>query len=183
MPSGSLASPALPCPWSGDPWGVPLGAVTGLCVCFYELVSVCSGIGRGERGLCFTVSTLLVTDVGIIGWAWLLVLQGHSTCGQLCRDHSVEAPHLSRSRNPNILHNFQKSSLLCPFPALRFVFAICAESLKLQSTLSADNEWLPLRTITRISLYSHLSFNIVIFNLAILVIDRWSPTVFILPDY
>ena len=119
--------------------------VTGLCVCFCELVSVCSGIGRGERGLCFTiVHHCLVTDglVTDVGWAELGCWYCRATVpvGQLCRGHSVEAPHLSRSGNRTHLTIFRVISPLWPFPALGFAFAICAESLKLQSTLSVDNE-------------------------------------------
>ena len=67
MPSGSLATPALPSPGPGDPWGVPLGAVTGLCVCFCELVSVCVVGLVGEKGGC--ASPLSTTPWSPMAWS------------------------------------------------------------------------------------------------------------------
>ena len=132
----SSASPmiwwSLGCAARGSDWAV--------CVFLWACVCVCSGIAREESGLCFTivhhslVTGGLVTDVG---WAELGCWSHRATVplGQLCRGHSVEAPHLSRSRNWTHLTIFRVICPLWPFPALGFAFAICTGSPKLHSLL------------------------------------------------
>lgn len=101
---------------------------------------MCSGIGREKEGCVSLLSTTAWSQM----WGGLSLVAGTAGPQYLwtaLQGHSVEAPHLSRSGDRTHLTIFRIISPLWPFPALRFVFtAICAESLKLQSTLSADNE-------------------------------------------
>ena len=78
---------------------------------------MCSGIGRGERGLCLTiVHHSLVTD-GLVtdaGRADLGCWSHGATVpvGQLRRAHSAGAPHLSGLGIEHVLQ-FSESSVLC----------------------------------------------------------------------